>query len=78
MSENSDFQFREEFKIFENVAKDQPITAAKLPCNQHKNRYNDLELPYDHSRFVLQPLNNETKSCSDYINANYVPVNNPL
>ena len=76
MSINSNQGFYEEFDRLAIVGKDQPTTAGNLTCNRPKNRYEVL-LPYDYSRFVLQPLDNETKSCSDYIHANYIPVNHP-
>ncbi|KAH1027883.1 hypothetical protein HUJ05_001314 [Dendroctonus ponderosae] len=50
--------------------RDQPCTAADLPCNRPKNRFTNI-LPYDHSRFKLQPVDDEEGS--DYVNANYVP-----
>lgn len=53
------------------MGRDQPCTAADLPCNRPKNRFTNI-LPYDHSRFKLQPVDDEEGS--DYINANYVPV----
>ncbi|XP_047545414.1 tyrosine-protein phosphatase 10D-like isoform X6 [Vanessa atalanta] len=48
-------------------------TAADLPCNRPKNRFTNI-LPYDHSRYKLQPVDDEEGS--DYINANYVPGHN--
>lgn len=53
------------------MGRDQPCTFADLPCNRPKNRFTNI-LPYDHSRFKLQPVDDEEGS--DYINANYVPV----
>lgn len=72
MSADSDFRFSEEFEELKHVGRDQPCTAADLPCNRPKNRFTNI-LPYDHSRFKLQPVDDEEGS--DYINANYVPVN---
>lgn len=64
-------RFSEEFEELKHVGKDQPCTFADLPCNRPKNRFTNI-LPYDHSRFKLQPVDDEEGS--DYINANYVPV----
>lgn len=71
MSADSDFRFSEEFEELKHVGRDQACTAADLPCNRPKNRFTNI-LPYDHSRFKLQPVDDEEGS--DYINANYVPV----
>ncbi|XP_067210894.1 tyrosine-protein phosphatase 10D isoform X2 [Linepithema humile] len=73
MSADSDFRFSEEFEELKHVGRDQPCTAADLPCNRPKNRFTNI-LPYDHSRFKLQPVDDEEGS--DYINANYVPGHN--
>nr|CAD7427319.1 unnamed protein product [Timema monikensis] len=73
MSADSDFLFSEEFELLKHVGRDQPCTAAELPCNRPKNRFTNI-LPYDHSRFRLQPVDDEEGS--DYINANYVPGHN--
>lgn len=73
MSADSDFRFSEEFEELKHVGRDQACTAADLPCNRPKNRFTNI-LPYDHSRFKLQPVDDEEGS--DYINANYVPVSN--
>lgn len=70
MSADSDFRFSEEFEELKHVGRDQPCTAADLPCNRPKNRFTNI-LPYDHSRYKLQPVDDEEGS--DYINANYVP-----
>lgn len=66
------YRFSEEFEELKHVGREQPCTAADLPCNRPKNRFTNI-LPYDHSRFKLQPVDDEEGS--DYINANYVPVN---
>lgn len=71
MSADSDFRFSEEFEELKHVGREQACTAADLPCNRPKNRFTNI-LPYDHSRFKLQPVDDEEGS--DYINANYVPV----
>lgn len=55
------------------MGREQPTTAADLPCNRPKNRFTNI-LPYDHSRYKLQPVDDEEGS--DYINANYVPGHN--
>ena len=65
------FRFSEEFEELKHVGRDQPCTFADLPCNRPKNRFTNI-LPYDHSRFKLQPVDDDEGS--DYINANYVPV----
>lgn len=70
MSADSDFRFSEEFEELKHVGRDQPTTFADLPCNRPKNRFTNI-LPYDHSRFKLQPVDDDEGS--DYINANYVP-----
>ncbi|XP_033218300.1 tyrosine-protein phosphatase 10D-like [Belonocnema kinseyi] len=73
MSADSDFRFSEEFEELKCVGRDQACSAADLPCNRPKNRFTNI-LPYDHSRFKLQPVDDEEGS--DYINANYVPGHN--
>uniref|UniRef100_A0A1B0GHW2 protein-tyrosine-phosphatase n=2 Tax=Lutzomyia longipalpis TaxID=7200 RepID=A0A1B0GHW2_LUTLO len=73
MAADSDFRFSEEFEELKHVGRDQPCTFADLPCNRPKNRFTNI-LPYDHSRFKLQPVDDEEGS--DYINANYVPGHN--
>ncbi|XP_055635341.1 tyrosine-protein phosphatase 10D isoform X2 [Toxorhynchites rutilus septentrionalis] len=73
MSADSDFRFSEEFEELKHVGRDQPCTFADLPCNRPKNRFTNI-LPYDHSRFKLQPVDDEEGS--DYINSNYVPGHN--
>lgn len=65
------YRFSEEFEELKHVGRDQPCTFADLPCNRPKNRFTNI-LPYDHSRFKLQPVDDEEGS--DYVNANYVPV----
>lgn len=65
------YRFSEEFEELKHIGREQPCTAADLPCNRPKNRFTNI-LPYDHSRFKLQPVDDEEGS--DYINANYVPV----
>lgn len=67
------YRFSEEFEELKHVGRDQPCTFADLPCNRPKNRFTNI-LPYDHSRFKLQPVDDDEGS--DYINANYVPGHN--
>ena len=71
MSADSDFRFSEEFEELKRVGRDQLCAAADLPVNRPKNRFTNI-LPYDHSRFKLQPTDDDEGS--DYINANYVTV----
>ena len=47
------------------------VKEAKNLKNRAKNRYNDI-LAYDHSRVRIATL---TEDSTDYINANYIPVN---
>ncbi|XP_034825166.1 tyrosine-protein phosphatase 10D [Maniola hyperantus] len=70
MAADSDFRFSEEFDELKHVGREQPCAAADLPVNRPKNRFTNI-LPYDHSRYKLQPVDDEEGS--DYINANYVP-----
>jgi receptor-type tyrosine-protein phosphatase beta len=74
MSADSDFRFSEEFEELKHVGREQACSAADLPVNRPKNRFTNI-LPYDHSRFKLQPTDDEEDG-SDYINANYVPGHN--
>ena len=80
MSANSGEGFKTEFDYFKDSIFSTRygirIASSNYSCNQHKNRYPNQILSYDHSRVILQPLNNE--NCSDYINANYLPVNHLL
>ncbi|KAI9576785.1 hypothetical protein GQX74_010767 [Glossina fuscipes] len=73
MSADSDFRFSEEFDELKNVGRDLHCTFVDLPCNRPKNRFTNI-LPYDHSRFKLQPVDDDEGS--DYITANYVPGHN--
>ncbi|CAG7729269.1 unnamed protein product [Allacma fusca] len=75
MSADSDFRFSEEFEELKRVGRDQLCSAADLPVNRPKNRFTNI-LPYDQSRFKLQPTDDDEGS--DYINANYVTgLNSP-
>lgn len=71
MSADSDFRFSEEFEELKRVGREQLCVAADLPVNRPKNRFTNI-LPYDQSRFKLQPTDDDEGS--DYINANYVTV----
>ncbi|CAG0882993.1 unnamed protein product [Cyprideis torosa] len=61
MSADSDFRFSEEYEELKHVGRDQGCGAADLPCNRPKNRFTNI-LPYDHSRFKLQPTDDEEAS----------------
>ncbi|KAM9771865.1 receptor-type tyrosine-protein phosphatase beta isoform 2-T2 [Syngnathus typhle] len=63
----------EEFEELKEAGRSQPAEAARLPDNRAKNRYNNI-LPYDSTRVKLSCLDDD--SCSDYINASYVPGSN--
>lgn len=71
MSADSEYHFSEEYEALSHVGRDLQRNAADLSVNRPKNRFTNI-LPYDHSRFKLQPTDDEEGS--DYINANYVPV----
>lgn len=58
-----------EFEDLRLFGKEQTTIAAELPCNRPKNRFSNI-LPYDHSRYKLQPVDDEDGS--DYVNANYI------
>lgn len=55
-----------------DVGRNQLCLAADFPVNRAKNRFTNI-LPYDHSRVKL--LQTDDEEGSDYINANYIPVN---
>ena len=63
------------FQELKDIGRNQPCTAAELPCNRGKNRFTNI-LPYDHSRVKLLPVDDEEGS--DYINANYIMVSSKL
>ncbi|CAL8067890.1 unnamed protein product [Orchesella dallaii] len=69
MCADSEFRFSEEFEELKRVGREQLCLAAELPVNRPKNRFTNI-LPFDHSRFKLQPTDDDEGS--DYINANYV------
>ncbi|RWS23299.1 Tyrosine-protein phosphatase Lar-like protein [Leptotrombidium deliense] len=64
---NDNMKFSQEY---ESIEPGQQFTweNSNLECNKPKNRYANV-IAYDHSRVVLQPLDNIPGS--DYINANY-------
>ncbi|KAK4321179.1 hypothetical protein Pmani_008007 [Petrolisthes manimaculis] len=66
MAAYSGYYFSKEYKALKHVGHDLQHGAADLPVNRPKNRFVNI-LPYDHSRFKLQPTEG-----SDYINANFV------
>ncbi|ROT62360.1 Tyrosine-protein phosphatase 10D [Penaeus vannamei] len=70
MSADSEYHFSEEYEALSHVGCDLQRNAAYMSVNRPKNRFTNI-LPYDHSRFKLQPTDDEEGS--DYINANYVP-----
>nr|XP_045582718.1 tyrosine-protein phosphatase 10D-like isoform X1 [Procambarus clarkii] len=70
MAADSEYHFSEEYEALKHVGHDLQRNAADLPVNRPKNRFTNI-LPYDHSRFKLQPTDDEEGT--DYINANYVP-----
>jgi hypothetical protein len=53
---------------YESIDPGQQFTCSNLEVNKPKNRYENV-VAYDHSRVVLQPIENIPGS--DYINANY-------
>ncbi|XP_068211169.1 tyrosine-protein phosphatase 10D-like isoform X2 [Palaemon carinicauda] len=73
MSADSEYHFSEEYEALKYVGHDLPRTAADLAVNRPKNRFTNI-LPYDITRFKLQPTDDEEGS--DYINANYVSGHN--
>ncbi|XP_047492144.1 tyrosine-protein phosphatase 10D-like isoform X1 [Penaeus chinensis] len=70
MSADSEYHFSEEYEALSHVGCDLQRNAAYMSVNRPKNRFTNI-LPYDHSRFKLQPTDDEEGS--DYVNANYVP-----
>nr|XP_006825211.1 PREDICTED: receptor-type tyrosine-protein phosphatase T-like [Saccoglossus kowalevskii] len=62
--------FVAEFKLLPQSKKMEiPHEAASIPENKSKNRFHNV-LSYDHSRVVLDVINDDPNS--DYINANYI------
>uniref|UniRef100_A0A8C1J5Q0 protein-tyrosine-phosphatase n=1 Tax=Cyprinus carpio TaxID=7962 RepID=A0A8C1J5Q0_CYPCA len=70
---DSNYLLSEEYEDLKDVGHNQPQDAALLPENRGKNRYNNI-LPYDSTRVKLSYVDDD--SCSDYINASYIPGNN--
>lgn len=70
---DSCYLLSEEYEDLKDVGRNQPQDSALLPENRGKNRYNNI-LPYDSTRVKLSYVDED--SCSDYINASYIPGNN--
>ncbi|KAK7122151.1 hypothetical protein R3I93_023083 [Phoxinus phoxinus] len=70
---DSNYLLSEEYEDLKDVGRNQPQDSALLPENRGKNRYNNI-LPYDSTRVKLSYVDDD--SCSDYINASYIPGNN--
>uniref|UniRef100_A0A8D3E7M9 protein-tyrosine-phosphatase n=1 Tax=Scophthalmus maximus TaxID=52904 RepID=A0A8D3E7M9_SCOMX len=70
MKTSDSYGFKEEYESF---FEGQSATwdVAKKDQNRTKNRYGNI-IAYDHSRVILQPI--EDDPSSDYINANYIDV----
>lgn len=68
MKTSDSYGFKEEYEsFFEGQSASWDV--AKKDQNRGKNRYGNI-IAYDHSRVVLQPV--EDDPASDYINANYI------
>nr|XP_055049169.1 receptor-type tyrosine-protein phosphatase beta-like isoform X1 [Misgurnus anguillicaudatus] len=70
---DSSYLLSEEYEDLKDVGRNQPQDSALLPENRGKNRYNNI-LPYDSTRVKLSYVDED--SCSDYVNASYIPGNN--
>uniref|UniRef100_A0A8B9S3I5 protein-tyrosine-phosphatase n=1 Tax=Apteryx owenii TaxID=8824 RepID=A0A8B9S3I5_APTOW len=70
MKTSDSYGFKEEYEsFFEGQSASWDV--AKKDQNRTKNRYGNI-IAYDHSRVILQPV--EDDPSSDYINANYIDV----
>uniref|UniRef100_A0A8C4ZUB3 protein-tyrosine-phosphatase n=1 Tax=Gadus morhua TaxID=8049 RepID=A0A8C4ZUB3_GADMO len=70
MKTSDSYGFKEEYEsFFEGQSASWDV--AKKDQNRTKNRYGNI-IAYDHSRVILQPI--EDDPSSDYINANYIDV----
>uniref|UniRef100_A0A8C9QLP9 protein-tyrosine-phosphatase n=1 Tax=Spermophilus dauricus TaxID=99837 RepID=A0A8C9QLP9_SPEDA len=70
MKTSDSYGFKEEYEsFFEGQSASWDV--AKKDQNRAKNRYGNI-IAYDHSRVILQPV--EDDPSSDYINANYIDV----
>ncbi|XP_043920223.1 receptor-type tyrosine-protein phosphatase kappa isoform X14 [Protopterus annectens] len=68
MKTSDSYGFKEEYEsFFEGQSASWDV--AKKDQNRGKNRYGNI-IAYDHSRVVLQPVDDDP--ASDYINANYI------
>uniref|UniRef100_A0A452HJU9 protein-tyrosine-phosphatase n=1 Tax=Gopherus agassizii TaxID=38772 RepID=A0A452HJU9_9SAUR len=74
MKTSDSYGFKEEYEsFFEGQSASWDV--AKKDQNRTKNRYGNI-IAYDHSRVILQPV--EDDPSSDYINANYIDVSGPV
>ncbi|XP_057208075.1 receptor-type tyrosine-protein phosphatase kappa isoform X6 [Triplophysa rosa] len=70
MKTSDSYGFKEEYESFFE-GQSASWDTAKKEQNRTKNRYGNI-IAYDHSRVILQPM--EDDPSSDYINANYIDV----
>jgi len=66
---NSDHLFQQEFESVRVPTQNYSFEHSQMPYNQSKNRYSNI-LAYDHSRVMLNAVENEIGST--YINGNYI------